>query len=205
MYLTGLAIADTLALYMFVYTVNAQKGNFGVYNLVTTSALFCKLHLALLGIFGCISVWLIVILALERAFSVFFPFKAKTVCKAKNAFIVTAFIVAFFSVFYSHYIYGMQLQSAIGQTNNSPASNAPVNVSRNGNVNLPQFDINNNGSNKDVTDDETDNGTSCHTIDDKNDPSLRREIATTEEMITEDPMNQSFPIYIVPTKDKTGK
>ena len=203
-YLTGLAITDTLALYMFVYTVNAKKGNLGVYNLIVTSALFCKLHLVLLC-FGCISIWLIVILALERTFSVFFPFKAKTVCKPKNAFIATALIVAFFSVFYSHYIYGMQLQSAIGQTDNSPSSNASVNVSRNGNVSLPQFDINNNGSNKDVVDDENDNGTSCHTIDDKNDPSLRREMTMTEGMITEDPMNQSFPIESGPTEDKTGK
>ena len=204
-YLTGLAIADTLALYMFVYTVNAQKGNFGVYNLVTKSALFCKLHFALLSLFCCVSVWLIVILALERAFSVFFPFKAKTVCKPKNAFIVTASIVAFYTVFYSHYLYGMQLQSVVGLNDNSLVSNASINVSRNDNVSLPQLDINSNGSNKNVIYDENDNGTKCHTIDDENDPFVQTEMSTIEEMITEDPMNHSFPIDCNPMEDKSGK
>ena len=142
-YLAGLAIADLLALYNIVLTYSYED-SLGI-NLKATSALYCKLHFFLTGVFSGVSIWLVVVLALERTFVVYFPFKARSFCKPKNAFIVTALLVAFFVAFDSHYVYGMRIQSghmisADGDSlNPSFDSNASSSVGRNENVSLPPF------------------------------------------------------------------
>ena len=110
-YLAGLALADLLALNTIVISYSYEE-TLGV-NLTATSDLFCKLAMFISGLFSYVSIWLIVILALERTFVVYFPFKAKSVCKPKNAFIVTTLLVTFFIAFSSHFIYGMQIQAGM--------------------------------------------------------------------------------------------
>ena len=142
-YLAGLAIADLLTLYTFIIVINSQQETFGI-NLTTTSPLFCKFHVALSGLFACISIWLMVILALERTFVVYFPFKVKSVCKPKTAFIITAMIVTFFVAYHSHYVYGMQLQSSLSQNGDfrepSLHRNATTSIGGNEKASLPPFD-----------------------------------------------------------------
>ena len=154
-YLAGLAIADLLTLYFAILAIPLPE-TFGS-NLTVRSALFCKLHLYFLYLFSGVSIWLIVILALERTFAVYFPFKAKSVCKPKTALITIALLVAVFSVLNSHYLYGMQIQSAGSPNDDSfkpPLDwNAFTKFDRHENVSLPPFD---NSSNEDGNGDDDD-------------------------------------------------
>ena len=136
-YLAGLAIADLLALYNIVLTYSYED-SLGI-NLKASSALYCKLHFFLTGVFSGVSIWLVVVLALERTFVVYFPFKARSFCKPKNAFIVTALLVAFFVSFNSHYVYGMRIQSGhmISADGDSLNPSFDSNASSNINVSLP--------------------------------------------------------------------
>ena len=138
-YLAGLAIADILAVYMVILGGPLPE-SFGR-NPIQTSTVFCKLQWYFLGIATTCSIWLTVILALERAFSVYFPFKAKTVCKPKNALITTTLLAVFFSGLNSHYLYGMQIQSASipdgALLKPTLVLNASNNFSQGDNVSLP--------------------------------------------------------------------
>ena len=98
-------------------------------NLITMSSHFCKLHVFLLALFTTVSIWLAVILSLERTFAVCFPVKVKSECKPKTAFIITALVVTFFIGFHSHYIYRMQLQSGTSQNCDILKSSLNVNAS----------------------------------------------------------------------------
>ena len=140
-YIAALAITDLLALYTLVIS-SRHLETLGI-NLTATSPLYCKLHLFLTGLFSGVSIWLIVVLALERTFVVYFPFKAKSACKPRNAFITTASLVICFTAYSSHYLYGMQIQSGIRANGDllkpSFDSNASTNFGRNENASLPPF------------------------------------------------------------------
>ena len=141
-YLAGLAIADLLTLYTSIIVINAQQKTFGI-NPTTTSPLFCKLHLFIVRLFSCVSIWLMVILAVERTFAVYVPFKVKWLCKPKTAYIITALTVTFFVAFHSHYVYGIQLQSSTSPNVDilkpSLNLNASTNFGRSENASLQQF------------------------------------------------------------------
>ena len=134
-YLAALAVADILALYTIVFALPWKVGTVSI-DLKAISAVYCKLHLFLVGVFSSVSLWLIVVLALERSFAVYFPFKAKAVCKPKKAFVVTALLVTFSVVLNVHYIYGNQLQSAISAGNDTSKLNATENMDRDKSVGL---------------------------------------------------------------------
>ena len=142
-YLAGLAIVDLLALYTSIIVINAQHETFGI-NPITTSSHFCKVHVFLLALFTTVSIWLTVILSLERTFAVYFPVKVKSECKPKTAFIITALVVTFFIAFHSHYIYGLQLQSGTSQNcdilKSSLNLNASTSFGRNENASLQPFE-----------------------------------------------------------------
>ena len=142
-YIAALSIADFWTLYMTVLYVFAQPGTFGS-NLVTTSPIFCKLHFMLFAFFSGVSIWLVVILASERAVVTYFPFKAKSVCKPKTALITTALLTTIHLAFSSHYVYGMQIQSAVSPNTAplkpTPESKSPINFERNDSVSLPPFE-----------------------------------------------------------------
>ena len=173
-YLAALAIADTLIL----YTVALIYSGIG---LTVTSLLYCKLHLFLLGLFSSVSIWLIVILALERAFVVYYPFKAKSVCKPKNAFITTALLVVFFIAYNSHFIYGMQMQSGGSQIGDShePSldTNAYINSGKNENTSLPSL--------KETVFGSINNDDNSSTIDKIHGLFSRKEITATESIVTD--------------------
>ena len=140
-YLAGLAIADLLTLYTCIIKIWLPQA-FGI-NLATTNAIYCKLHVPLLGIFSGVSIWLVVILALERTFCMYFPFKMKSVCTPKIALITTTLLVTFFIAYTLHYIYGMQLKSGISRNGDpvlsSPEMSTSINLGKNENETLPTF------------------------------------------------------------------
>ena len=79
-YIAGLAVADLLALYAIIIEILLPDA-VGI-NLKLTNPLYCKLHVFLSGIFSGVSIWLAVVLALERTFCVYFPLKMKTFTEA---------------------------------------------------------------------------------------------------------------------------
>ena len=167
-FLTGLAIADLLALYTITTVIHAQQETFGI-NPIATNSLSCKLHLFVANLFSGVSIWLIVALALERAFSVYCPFKVKSVCKPKTALIIMAMIVAFFIAFNAHFVYGMQLQYGVSPNGDTLKPSLNTNASTNYGENenhaaiLPPFEesvsgcFNNNNDDDDDDDDDDDN------------------------------------------------
>ena len=124
-YLAALAISDLLMLYLSIFDVSVRPEVFGI-NTEATSPVYCKLRLLLTYTLSGVSVWFIVLLALERTFCLYFPFKVKLVCKPKTAFISITLLVTVVTAYNSHYIYGMQLQS----------------ISRNGVPTVPSSDMN---------------------------------------------------------------
>ena len=104
-YIAALAVADLL--YMFSASTTKYASTV---NLRSTSELYCKLDLFLRYQFAGISIWLIILLAGERAFCMYFPFKVKSVCKPRNAFIATGLVVLAVTANNSHYIYGLRLK-----------------------------------------------------------------------------------------------
>ena len=105
-YLAALAVADLLT--MFSASISRYASTM---NLRSTSEIYCKLNLFLGYTFAGISIWLIILLAGERAFYMYFPFKVKSVCKPRNALIATTVVVLAVTACDSHYIYGLSLKS----------------------------------------------------------------------------------------------
>ena len=79
-------------------------------NLSATNELYCKLRLFVTYTCAGISLWLVILLALERTFCMYFPFKVKSVCRPRTALIATALLVTVIVANNSHYIYVMRLQ-----------------------------------------------------------------------------------------------
>ena len=190
-YLAGLAIADLLVLYTLISSYSYEE-TLGV-NLKATSAIYCKLHLFFTGLFTGVSIWLIAILALERTFVVYFPFKVKSVCKPKNAFIVTTLLVTFFMAFNSHYIYGMQIQVGFSENGDSLKLNASTIFGRKENAGISSLteavsdSLNNTRSSNNEDDDDkvnnnNDNYDEGETIDEMIGRFTRKEITTNKAM-----------------------
>ena len=137
-YLAALAIDDFLILFMSIFDAYGRLNVSGIN--MSTNPLYCKLHLFVIYTFSGISIWLIVLLALERTFCMYFPFKVKSVCKPKTALIATTLLVTLFAASNAHYIYGMQLQSGNGRhgdsTFSSPDMNESTGLGRKENVTL---------------------------------------------------------------------
>ena len=218
-YLAALAVVDLLALYTTIIRINSPHDTFGI-NPTTASSVFCKLHLFLEGLFTGVSIWLIVILALERTFVVYFPFKAKSVCKLRTAFITTAFLVVFFSAYNSHFLYGMKLQSVISPDDDllkpSIDLNAPTNFGSNENATKPPFketvssclnDSNNNETTTTITNNNIINDDNSSIIDGISGLNARKEITTNDAMVMgmeHDATDHPLAINCNPTEPKSG-
>ena len=200
--------ADLLALYTIIISYSYEE-TLGV-NLKANSALYCKLHLFLTALFSGVSIWLIVILALERTFVVYFPFKAKSVCKPKKAFIVTTLLVTFLMAFNSHYIYGMQIQVGISENGDSIKLNASTTFGRKENASLLSLteavsdSLNNSSSSNNNKDDDDkvnnnyDNHDEGANIDEMIGRSTRKEITTNKPKVMGQEHNATdHPLAIV--------
>ena len=131
-YIAALAIADLLA--MISLTIPRYLGRYTV-NLNAANELYCKLRLFVTYTCSGTSLWLVILLALERTFCMYFPFKVKSVCRPRTALLATAFLVTFMVANNSHYIYGMRLQQVSQYGELSETSSRSE--SENENVTLP--------------------------------------------------------------------
>ena len=109
-HLTALAIFDLLTLYTTITKIWVPDA-FGIH-LISTSPVYCKIHIFIISLVSGVSGWLIVCLAIERTFSLYYPHKAKDVCKPRTALMSIMLLVAFFSCYSSHYILFTQLYSS---------------------------------------------------------------------------------------------
>ena len=109
-HLTALAIFDLLTLYTAITKIWVPDA-FGIH-LISMSPAYCKIHIFIISLVSGVSYWLIVCLAIERTFSLYYPHKAKAVCKPRTALMSIMLLVAFFSCYSSHYILFTQLYSS---------------------------------------------------------------------------------------------
>ena len=106
-YLSALAINDTLILYNFPLT-SWLRYVFGI-RLEEINTVFCKLLAFSSFLFPQISSWMVVALTAERTYCAFFPVNSKIVCRPKIGLAVVGIIVSVLAVLDSHLLYGMQL------------------------------------------------------------------------------------------------
>ena len=82
--ITALAITDSIVLVSF--PLNALSRS--------STVLLCKFSKFCVHYSRHTSVWLVVVLTLERTFAVYYPIKVKDVCVPKTGFVVVATVVA---------------------------------------------------------------------------------------------------------------
>ena len=106
-YLTALAIVDTLILYNFpLNTWLKYVFNFAyeTYNIILCKGLAFTSYLL-----PQISSWMIVVLTMERALCTYSPIKYKNLCRPKRGLTVVGAIISLLAAFDSHMLYGMSL------------------------------------------------------------------------------------------------
>ena len=111
--LAALAICDSA--YLVCWFKPWLENTNGV-SLENSGIVWCKLIWYLLFTLPHISVWLVTVLAAERAFSVYFPLKVKTLCVTKTGIIIAATIVALFAVTDLHLMFGFTLAESQNAT-----------------------------------------------------------------------------------------
>ena len=103
-YIAALGVADLGSLYLFVLPVTLLLFDINIFEIPSA----CKFVSFLLNLTTQMSSWIIAAMTLERAFSVFFPLKVKSICRPRNGCIVIAIIFVFFLALNSHILYGFQ-------------------------------------------------------------------------------------------------
>lgn len=110
-YLAALAAVDTMTLFSLLIQIWLPD-TFDIHlHLLSTG--FCKFQIYILYVFTAFSTCLVSLLALERAFCLYFPFKVKSICRPKNALITTGILGTFLMTYNTHYFYGLELRSGI--------------------------------------------------------------------------------------------
>ena len=140
-FLTALAIADLLTLILSI----ADRWIIETFNvpMETIGPVYCRLQLFFASLFSGLSLWTIVLLAVERTFSIYKPIKARSVCKPKTALKTMAVLTVILLGYSSHYIYGSKL--GIRQDRETTditvkTTNATA-LERNDTVRFPDYDL----------------------------------------------------------------
>ncbi|XP_070185076.1 growth hormone secretagogue receptor type 1-like [Littorina saxatilis] len=106
-YLTALALTDTLMLYSGLLTLWLRQ-SFGV-DIFFRHIVACKLFPWLNNSLGALSAWLVVCLTLQRAASVIWPHRVSVICTRHRSYVVIVAVSVIIGLLYSHMIYGYDL------------------------------------------------------------------------------------------------
>ena len=106
-YLSALAIADTLALWLWPFG-NWFYDMFEI-DLELLNIIMCKLVNFLTYIGQHASSWFVVAMAAERFYCIYFPLEYRCFCRQKTGFVVAAVIMAVLVCVDSHLLYGLSL------------------------------------------------------------------------------------------------
>ena len=107
-YLMVLTLADTLVLYVSCLKtwVRALTG----FELLHVSAVSCKIIMFILLLSMHMSAWLVVLVTFDRFVSVWFPFRAATICTARRARVITACLLLAVILYNVHIFWTIGIQ-----------------------------------------------------------------------------------------------
>ena len=106
-YLTALALSDTVMLYSGALPIWARKVL--AYDVYASHAVVCKLGIWLMSASSLLSSWLLVALTAQRAASVVWPHRVNVICTRHKSVVTVAVIAAACSLLYSHMLYGFDV------------------------------------------------------------------------------------------------
>ena len=111
LYLTALAVVDTVVLYIGL--LHYWTLGLGAYDIRNLSGGVCKLHTFLLYTFNDMSVWILVAVTFQRLVSVRFPLQAKTIATRKVAKMSILVFFILLSVVNSHFFWTLDVKSMV--------------------------------------------------------------------------------------------
>jgi len=112
-----LSITDTISLHMgawaeWLKTVFRLMQN--GYNLEASNDITCKIYWYLYQTFRTLSVWILVIVTLERLISIVLPLRSETICRRRNVYITCAILTISLFLIHIPYLIYMQQESGPG-------------------------------------------------------------------------------------------